>query len=210
MPQSQARWYSEEKAEEKNEATQEPTQEKPTQEEPTQEQPAEEQSPEEQEAQEDSGNPELNQAREKAKAMEKKYMMAIADQQNYKKIMERDLKNAREYAIESFAKQMIEVSDNLSRGLQNADKEEKPSAHFTALVDGVKLTHDILHKHLKSNGINEYSPLGEEFDPNLHSALYMRPPADDEKSNEIIEVVSSGFTFKDRVLRSSTVGVAKK
>lgn len=202
LPQSQnqARWYSEEKAEEKtDEKTDEKTEEKT--EEPTTDSNSDSDS---------KNNVELERTKEKLKEMEKKWKMALADQQNYKKIMERDLKNAREYAIESFAKQMIDVSDNLTRGLQNAEKEEEPSVHFTALIDGLKLTHDSLHKGLKSNGIKEFLPLGEEFDPNQHSALYMRPPQEGENSNQIIEVVSSGFTIKERVLRSATVGVAKK
>eukprot|EP00009_Paramoeba_aestuarina_P008805 CAMPEP_0201522328 /NCGR_PEP_ID=MMETSP0161_2-20130828/16957_1 /ASSEMBLY_ACC=CAM_ASM_000251 /TAXON_ID=180227 /ORGANISM="Neoparamoeba aestuarina, Strain SoJaBio B1-5/56/2" /LENGTH=229 /DNA_ID=CAMNT_0047921143 /DNA_START=44 /DNA_END=733 /DNA_ORIENTATION=+ len=201
MPQTQTqpRWYSDDpKA---NEAAQEETTQATSEENPPKEEATQECSEE---------SPELQQAKEKAKEMEKKWKMALADQQNYKKIMERDLKNAKEYAIESFAKQMIDVSDNLARGLQNAAKEEQPSPQFTALVDGVKLTHDILHKHLQANGIKEYSPLGEEFDPNLHTALYMRPPQNEEKVNDVVEVVSTGFTFKERVLRSSTVGVAKE
>ena len=126
-------------------------------------------------------------------------MMALADQQNYKKIMERDLKNAREYAIESFAKQMIEVSDNLSRGLQNAEKEDQPSIHFTALVEGVKLTHDVLHKHLKvfflSSPLFPFFHLSYPFFPSFSPMVSTSTPLSVKISTPTSTLPSTWFIF---------------
>ena len=160
--------------------------------------------------QEDPNAIALKKSDEQVKEWKDKYLRLLADQQNYKKIVERDIKNAKEFAIEAFAKQMLEVSDNLARGIAIAKKESNTSPSFTSLVDGISMTHTNLHKHFQANQIVEFNPLGEAFDPNRHTALYQRPAQGDEQPNTVVEVMTTGFSFRDRILRASTVGVAVK
>ncbi|KAK4529098.1 hypothetical protein GAYE_SCF7681MG7050 [Galdieria yellowstonensis] len=139
-------------------------------------------------------------------------LRAYAEMENVRKIAQRDVENARKYSIGAFAKDLLEVADNLERALQNIPSEkldpEKGDAIVIGLYEGVKATNDVLHKVFQRYGIEKYDPMGEKFDPNLHQAMFQVP---DESNNSgvVLAVAKTGYKIQDRVLRPAQVGVSK-
>ena len=72
------------------------------------------------------------------------------------------------------------------------------------------MTMSIMTKTLKKHDVIEFDPLGEDFDPNLHEAIFIVPLTGDQKENTVGNVVNSGWKIGSRVLRSAKVGVIKK
>ena len=132
--------------------------------------------------------------------------------------MPSELENAREYAITKFAKDILEVKDNLARGLQSVSAEElsqlKDDVQATAerrqlFSDATKMTQDIMLKALTKHGVIEYSPtVGETFDPNVHESVATVSHAT-LKPGTIAEVVASGYKMGQRLLRHPKVRVVK-
>lgn len=142
------------------------------------------------------------------------HLRALAEQDNIRKRLLLEKENEKVYAITHFSKELLEVSDNLSRAMQNTVPEstltDLDSAHnsYRALVTGVTLTRSLLLETFKKFDIEEHNPVNQKFDPNFHEALFTCP--DEEKESDTIKVVVvTGFTLKDRVLRAAKVGVIK-
>lgn len=140
------------------------------------------------------------------------YIRSVAEQENIRKRLTKEIENEGIYSITKFAKEIIEVNDNLERALSNTNVEKtQHTAEKTLkdLLEGVTMTRDILKAALGKFSITEHCPNGEKFDPNFHEALM----AYEDKSKEpgtIGQVFSNGYKIKDRVLRSAKVGVIKK
>mmetsp|Transcript_23126 Transcript_23126/g.64303 ORF Transcript_23126/g.64303 Transcript_23126/m.64303 type:complete len:259 (-) Transcript_23126:267-1043(-) len=139
-------------------------------------------------------------------------MRSLAEAENTRKIASRDVESARQFAIKSFAKSLLDVSDNLTRAMEavpeeaRTDKEGNPI--LTTLYEGIEMTDKGLLKAFESNGLVKYGVPGEEFDPNKHDALYEY--ADKEKTPGTIgQVMKPGFMLHKRVLRPAEVGVVK-
>ena len=77
-----------------------------------------------------------------------------------------------------------------------------------ALIDGVELTERELLKALEKNGVRQYTPRGEKFDPNIHQAMY-EVPDPSVPAGSVVEVVQPGYMIGERVLRPAMVGVSK-
>ncbi|CAG9320415.1 unnamed protein product [Blepharisma stoltei] len=140
------------------------------------------------------------------------YIRTLAEQENMRKRLQLEADNERTYAITKFAKEMLDVSDNLQRAIDNVPKEMKTpedcSKAFDDLVKGVSMTRDIMKNVYKKFLIAEVDPLGQKFDPNLHEALFtFEDPA--KQDGSVGNVVSLGYTINGRVLRSAKVGVIK-
>jgi len=139
-----------------------------------------------------------------------KYLRAMAEADNIRKRAERDVADARAYGIASFARDIIGVSDNLSRALEAIEPEARTSAQGTlkALLDGVELTRRELEKALKKQGVRPIDPKGEKFDPHFHQAMYEIPDAD-ALPGTVVQVMQTGYAIGERVLRPALVAVAK-
>ena len=147
------------------------------------------------------------------KDLNDKLLRSLAEQDNTRRIAKVDVDNARQFAIKSFAKSMLDVADNLERALKAVpeamqnDKEAHPV--LATLYEGIEMTQRGLNKTFESNGLVKYGKDGEVFDPNLHDALFEYP--DPEKTPGTIgQVIKSGFLLNKRVLRPAEVGVIKK
>jgi molecular chaperone GrpE len=142
-----------------------------------------------------------------------KMMMAYANEENALRIAKQDVAKARQFAVQSFAKSLLEVADNLSRAssVVSAEAVEEHEGHdlLKQLVEGVQLTENGLLKVFKSQGIVPFGKSGEEFDANIHEALYMYedPTA---TPGTLGQIVSTGYMIKERVLRPCKVGVVKE
>jgi molecular chaperone GrpE len=105
---------------------------------------------------------------------------------------------------------MLNVADNMRRALDAVTPELRASAEpgVAALIDGVDLTERELLKALEKNGIRQFSPQGEKFDPNLHQAMFEVPDAT-VPAGSVVQVVQPGYMIGERMLRPALVGVSK-
>jgi molecular chaperone GrpE len=148
-------------------------------------------------------------AKEAAEARDR-WMRALAEMENLRRRMEREVADARTYGIANFARDILAVADNMDRALKALDDElrEKADAAVKGLLDGVELTERELHKVLEKHGVKRLEPAGEKFDPNFHQAMYEVPDAS-VPAGTVVQVVQDGYTIGDRVLRPALVGIAK-
>ncbi len=133
-----------------------------------------------------------------------------AEMENLRRRTQRDVADARTYAVTNFARDMLTVSDNLRRALDTVSDETKAAADasFRALFDGVDITERGLLSALERHGVKKLEPQGEKFDPNFHQAMF-EVPNPDVPSGTVVQVVQSGYSIGDRVLRPAMVGVAR-
>ncbi|MGY6708496.1 MAG: nucleotide exchange factor GrpE [Rhizobiaceae bacterium] len=133
-----------------------------------------------------------------------------AEMENLRRRTQRDVADAKSYAIAAFARDMLSVSDNLQRALEAIPQEAKDSgdAGFKALIDGVEMTERDMLSTLERHGVKKLAPEGERFDPNFHQAMF-EVPNPEVPNNTVVQVVQAGFAIGERVLRPAMVGVAK-
>jgi molecular chaperone GrpE len=139
-----------------------------------------------------------------------KLLRALAEMENLRRRTERQIVDAREYAITAFARDVLAVADNMSRALSAIDPKlrETADAGLKSLIEGVELTERELLKVLEKHGVKKFEPTGEKFDPNLHQAMY-EVPDPSLPNGTIAQVVQAGYMIGDRVLRPALVGVVK-
>lgn len=142
---------------------------------------------------------------EKARADENwdRYLRAAAEIENVRKRAERDLENARKFAIERFATELLAVRDSLELGLAAAEESAAPET----LLEGTRTTLRQLAGVMERFGMAEVDPEGEPFDPMLHEAMTTQPSADHEPGTVLI-VYQKGYTLNGRLLRPARVVVA--
>lgn len=135
---------------------------------------------------------------------------ALAEMQNIRMIANRDVEQARTYAIQSFAKNLLDVCDNLERAIGSVSNEQlQEGSDVKKLFDGVEMTRTGLMKTFNQHGIVQFGELGDTFDPHRYEALF-EMDAPDQDPGTVAQVISTGFMFKDRVLRPARVGTVRK
>jgi molecular chaperone GrpE len=158
-----------------------------------------------------SRTPEPSTALEREHAeMKDRLLRALAEMENLRRRTEREVADSRLYSVTSFARDLLAVADNMRRALEAVTPELRASTHSAAkaLVDGVELTERELLKALEKNGVRQFTPLGEKFDPNLHQAMFEVPDAT-VPAGSVVQVVQPGYMIGDRILRPALVGVSK-
>src|SRR5262245_36633430 len=137
-------------------------------------------------------------------------LRALADMENLRKRTEREVTDARAYGISSFARDVLGVADNIERALEATGEDWKKHAdeRGKALFEGVELTERDLLKAVERHGVRRIDPQGERFDPNLHEAMY-EVPNEKVPAGTVVQVLQSGFTIGDRILRPARVAIAK-
>ena len=148
---------------------------------------------------------------EKIKELEDKLARAFAEMENQRRRFEKEKEDAFEYGGTSFAKEALNLIDNLERSKHVLKNDEKLK-NSEALIK--TLEHfDIIYKDLLSifskNNINPIDCLNKRLDPNFHQAM-MEIEDDQKEPGTIVQEIQKGFTIKDRLLRPSLVGVSKK
>lgn len=138
-----------------------------------------------------------------------KLLRTLAEMENLRRRTEREIADAKAYAVTSFARDMLGSSDNLRRALESVPAEARNTADavFKALHEGVELTERDLLKTLERHGVRKIDPQGEKFDPNLHQAMFEAPDPTVAKGM-VSKVVQSGYKIGERVLRPALVGVS--
>src|SRR6201995_2528984 len=137
-------------------------------------------------------------------------LRTLADMENLRKRTDREVADSRLYGVTSFARDILGVADNMRRALDAVGPELRASAEngVKALIDGVELTERELLKALEKNGMRQFSPQGEKFDPNVHQAMF-EVPNPTVPAGSVVEVVAPGYMIGERVLRPAMVGVSK-
>jgi len=133
-------------------------------------------------------------------------LRTAAEVQNARRRAEKDVKDARQYAVSAFAGDILNVADNLSRALQLAQAEALEGPAKT-LVDGVALTEKTLLSTLGRHGVKRVEPEpGEAFDPNRHQATAQIPS--EHEVGGIAVCFAPGYVIGDRILRAAMVAVS--
>jgi molecular chaperone GrpE len=132
-------------------------------------------------------------------------LRAQADAHNVKRRAEMDVEKARKFALESFARDLLPVVDNLERALEAASSS---AAEVKPIAEGVELTLKSLMDVLKRFNIEPVDPQGEPFDPQLHQAMSMVENPEVEP-NTVIAVMQKGYTLNSRLVRPAMVMVSK-
>lgn len=142
-------------------------------------------------------------------ALKDQLLRVAAEAENTKRRTEREANDARAYAIQKFARDLLGVADNLQRALQHAprDTEEGPLKN---LAIGLEMTEKELMGAFERNGLRRVDPArGDKFDPNLHQAM-MEQPADDVGAGSVLQVMQTGYELMGRLVRPAMVVVAAK
>jgi molecular chaperone GrpE len=134
-------------------------------------------------------------------------LRTAAEAQNIRRRAEIDADNARKFAVERFARDLLPVVDNLERALENVPGEQTDEA-VKAVLEGIELTYRSFADMLEKHNLKAINPEGEPFDPQLHEAMSM-VEAPGAEPNSVIQVVQKGYTLNDRLLRAAMVVVSK-
>ncbi|TCD16060.1 nucleotide exchange factor GrpE [Oricola cellulosilytica] len=142
--------------------------------------------------------------------MKDRLLRLAADMENLRRRTEREVKDARAFAISGFARDMLAVADNLRRAIEAVTAEQRETADDTLknLIEGVELTEKSMHSAMERHGVKKLEPENQKFDPNFHQAMF-EVPNPEVPNNTVVQVVQAGYRIGDRVLRPAMVGVAK-
>jgi molecular chaperone GrpE len=132
-----------------------------------------------------------------------------AEAENTKRRAEREANDARAFAIQKFARDLLGVADNLARALQHAPREDADPA-VKNFVLGIEMTDKELAQAFERNGLKKIDPAkGAKFDPHVHQAM-MEQEAPDVEPGAVVQSVQAGFELYGRVVRPAMVVVAAK
>jgi molecular chaperone GrpE len=139
-----------------------------------------------------------------------KMLRTLAEMENLRKRTSREVADARTYGIANFARDILDIADNLQRALDAvpADTKESADPGLKALIEGVELTERSLLNTLEKNGVKKFDPSGGKFDPNFQQAMYEVPDSS-VPAGTVVQVVQAGYTIGERVLRPALVAVSK-
>jgi molecular chaperone GrpE len=136
-------------------------------------------------------------------------LRVAADSENAKRRAEREANDARAYAINKFANDLLGVADNLARALQHAPRDAEDAA-VKNLTVGLEMTEKALLAAFERNGLKRIEPArGVKFDPHQHEAV-MEQPADDLGPGAVMQVLQAGYELFGRLVRPAMVVVSSK
>jgi molecular chaperone GrpE len=131
------------------------------------------------------------------------YLRAVAELENFRKRSEREVENARKFAIERFAQELVPVGDALEAGI-NAGA----ATSGAALLEGSQATLRQLQRAFDKGGIKIIDPLGVPFDPEWHEAMVAQESRE-HPPNTVLSVIQKGYSLNGRLLRPARVIVSK-
>ncbi|KAL4580046.1 hypothetical protein LXL04_016221 [Taraxacum kok-saghyz] len=161
----------------------------------------------------------LKTKQEQIKNLEDKLLRSYADMENVMARTKREAENSKKFAIQNFAKSLLDVADNLDRAssvvkesfskIDTSGDTAGAVPLLKTLLEGVEMTEKQLAEVFKKFGVEKYDPTNEEFDPNRHNAVFQVP--DPSKSPDTVAVVlKAGYMLHDRIIRPAEVGVTVK
>jgi len=156
----------------------------------------------EQDNKEETGTDELKKS---LNEVNDKYIRLYADFENYKKTSAKNREDLLKYANEELLSDILTVIDHLEMALEHAPDKEASDP----LAEGIQLTLKEMRNVLEKHGLVNIEAVGKQFDPYIHHAMSQIETADAEE-NTVVKEFRKGYVLKDRVLRATLVGVAKK
>lgn len=156
----------------------------------------------------DNAAPEANPLEAELAKMRDTMLRALADAENTRRRSEKQAQEARVYAIDRFARDLLPVADTLGRALQAISPEARQGADEATrtLLDGIELTERSLIETFARHGLKRVGAKGDAFDPNLHQAVAQAPS--EHPANTVIEVLQPGYVLGDRTVRAAMVMVS--
>jgi molecular chaperone GrpE len=151
----------------------------------------------------EGGSDALAAAEAKATENRNSYLRAVAEMENFRKRSEREIDNARKFAIERFAQELVTVGDALEAGINAGAANPGP-----VLLEGAQATLRQLHRAFDKAGIKIIDPAGQAFDPQWHEAMAVQESAA-HPANTVLSVIQKGYSLNGRLLRPARVIVSK-
>jgi len=133
-------------------------------------------------------------------------LRALAESENIRRRAEREKSEARLYAIDKFARDLLPVADNLGRAISTAPESLKGDAAFDGFVTGVDMTQRELLNAFERHGLTRVGAKGDKFDPSIHQAVAQIPS--DMAAGDVAEVFQPGYVLAGRTLRAAMVAVS--
>ncbi|XP_043247865.1 grpE protein homolog, mitochondrial [Colletes gigas] len=155
-------------------------------------------------------NNELTELRRHNDELDGKYKRALADGENLRVRLMKQIEDAKLFGIQGFCKDLLEVADILGKATESVPKDEltEKNPHLKTLYEGLRMTEAQLHKVFKKHGLVSLNPLNEKFDPNQHEALFQQE-VEGKEPGTVVVVSKLGYKLYERVVRPALVGVAK-
>jgi len=152
----------------------------------------------------------LEKSRESYGELMDKYKRALADSENLRTRLNKQIADAKVFGIQSFCKDLLEVADILGHATaavpQNELNDNNP--HLKNLYQGLEMTQASLLQVFKRHGLEQLNPINAKFDPNYHEALFQKED-DSVEPNTVIDVQKLGYKLHERCIRPALVGVSK-
>lgn len=149
-------------------------------------------------------------ARAEVADLKDRLLRASAEMENLRRRQQKELADGRQYAITSFASDLLGIGDNPGRALSAVPEQARAAGAgvVASLVEGVEMTDREFHRLLEKHGVKKFSPQGEKFDPHRQQAMFEVEDGS-VAPGTVVQVVQSGYSIGDRVLRAALVGVSK-
>ncbi|MFT7144053.1 MAG: molecular chaperone GrpE [Alphaproteobacteria bacterium] len=136
---------------------------------------------------------------------DKSYRLA-AEMENLKKRSDKEILDARKYGVTSFARELLDVQDNLERALTVLEGADVEVEKLAPMIEGVEMVKGQLVKAFDRVNIKRIECEGEKLNPELHQAVMQVPS--EEAAGTVVQEIQPGYTISDRLLRPAMVGVA--
>ncbi|XP_017081599.1 grpE protein homolog, mitochondrial [Drosophila eugracilis] len=138
-----------------------------------------------------------------------KYKRSLADSENMRNRLNKQISDAKIFGIQSFCKDLLEVADTLGHATQAVPKDKlSGNADLKNLYEGLTMTRASLLQVFKRHGLEPLDPINQKFDPNQHEALFQKEDKTVE-ANTVVEVTKLGYKLHERCIRPALVGVSK-
>ena len=150
-----------------------------------------------------------NNLKKKIEELNDKLLRSLAENQNLRKIHEKEREDLIKYSSSSFAREILNLADNLERAfILFKDDPKFKSDEFKDTMLGIELIEKELISSFDKNGIKSFESIGKKFDPNFHQAL--NEVESEQEDGMVINEIQKGYMLNDRLLRPALVSISKK
>ena len=157
----------------------------------------------------DANEDDIQKLKEEIESLKDQRLRAVAELENFRKRAEKDQSDALKYGITNFAKEIINIGDNIERAKSSISEEVRSNESIKSVVDGLDLIAQSTMATFEKIGIKKIESINQKFDHNLHQAM-MEIEKNDCEPGTIVQELIPGYTLHDRLLRPAMVGVSKK
>ena len=155
--------------------------------------------------------PDKESIEDKLKSTEEKLLRTLAEMENQRRRFEKERDEAFEFGGFNFARESLAIIDNIDRAIVSFRNDEKlkQNKDLDKIIGGIEIVKKDLISIFKKNGIESIDCINKKFDPNFHQAM-LEIENENKESGTVLQEIQKGYMMKDRLLRPSLVGVAKK